>query len=75
MSFGCVACLSFCEPSNSLFSTAPAGVMFDTPQDIVRHLPSIIIQSVQSKVMPPDNITQMTDEERALIESGRCKRA
>ena len=41
--------------------------MFDTPQDIVRHLSSIIIQSVQSKVMPPGNITQMTDEERALI--------
>ncbi|WP_114784200.1 urate hydroxylase PuuD [Vibrio tetraodonis] len=62
----CTVCHST-EPSNLLFSTAPAGVMFDTPQDIVRHLPSIIIQSVQSEVMPPGNTTQMTDEERALI--------
>ena len=62
----CTVCHSI-APSNPLFSAAPAGVMFDTPQDIVRHLSSIIIQSVQSKVMPPGNITQMTDEERALI--------
>lgn len=48
----CAVCHS-AEPSHPLFSTAPAGVVFDSPQDILHHIPSIVSQSVQSKVMPP----------------------
>ncbi|MBU2896633.1 urate hydroxylase PuuD [Vibrio hepatarius] len=55
-------------PAHQAFSVAPAGVKLDSPQDILRHLPSIMSQAVQTQVMPPGNLTQMTDEERALIQ-------
>ncbi|GLT16942.1 hypothetical protein GCM10007938_07190 [Vibrio zhanjiangensis] len=62
----CAVCHSK-TPTHQAFSVAPAGVVFDTPQDISRNLAAILTQAVHSKVMPPGNLTQMTQEERVLL--------
>ncbi|MCY1281191.1 hypothetical protein D9M70_299950 [compost metagenome] len=62
----CTVCHS-AKPTSPLFSTAPAGVMFDTPQQIQQLAPKIQAQAVASQIMPLGNITQMTQEERNLI--------
>lgn len=62
----CTVCHS-AQPTSPLFSAAPAGVMFDTPQQIQQLAAKIHAQSVASQIMPLGNITQMTQEERDLI--------
>ncbi|MDB6145481.1 MAG: rane protein [Pseudomonas sp.] len=62
----CAVCHS-ANPTSPLFSAAPAGVMFDTPQEIQQMAPRIQAQAVVSQVMPLGNITQMTQQERDLI--------
>ena len=62
----CAVCHS-AKPTSPLFSTAPAGVMFDTPQQIQQLAPRIQAQAVISQIMPLGNITQMTQQERDLI--------
>lgn len=62
----CTVCHSS-SPTHSAFATAPGGVILDTPNDIKINVPRIMAQSVQTKVMPLGNLTQMTDEERSLI--------
>ena len=62
----CAVCHS-AKPTSPLFSTAPAGIMFDTPQQIQQLAPRIQAQAVASQIMPLGNITQMTQEERNLV--------
>lgn len=62
----CTVCHS-AKPTSPLFSTAPAGIMFDTPQQIQALAPRIQAQAVASQIMPLGNITQMTAEERKLV--------
>ncbi|WP_409278228.1 urate hydroxylase PuuD [Pseudomonas defluvii] len=62
----CAVCHS-AKPTSPLFSTAPAGVMFDTPQQIQQLAPRIQAQAVASQIMPLGNITQMTQQERELV--------
>ncbi|WPP01376.1 urate hydroxylase PuuD [Pseudomonas sp. HR96] len=62
----CAVCHS-ANPTSPLFSTAPAGVMFDTPQQIQAMAPRIQAQAVTSQIMPLGNMTKMTQEERDLI--------
>jgi uncharacterized membrane protein len=62
----CAVCHS-ARPSSPLFSTAPAGVMFDTPMQIQQQAARIQAQAVASQIMPLGNITQMTQQERDLI--------
>nr|WP_269816423.1 urate hydroxylase PuuD [Pseudomonas veronii] len=62
----CAVCHS-ARPSSPLFSTAPAGVMFDTPTQIQQQAARIQAQAVASQIMPLGNITQMTQQERDLI--------
>ncbi|MDG9785339.1 urate hydroxylase PuuD [Metapseudomonas otitidis] len=64
----CTVCHS-AKPTSPLFTAAPAGVMFDTPQQIQALAPKIQAQAVASQIMPLGNITQMTPEERELIGS------
>ncbi|MFO6069898.1 hypothetical protein ACLBT0_33175, partial [Pseudomonas aeruginosa] len=63
------------EPTSQLFSTAPGGIMLDTPQQIQQLAPKIQAQAVASQIMPLGNITQMTQEERNLIGSWIAKGA
>jgi uncharacterized membrane protein len=62
----CAVCHS-AKPTSPLFSAAPAGVMFDTPEQIRQNAPRIQAQAVTSQIMPLGNITQMTQQERDLI--------
>ena len=62
----CTVCHS-AKPTSPLFSAAPAGVMFDTPQQIQAQAARIQAQAVASQIMPLGNITQMTTEERKLV--------
>lgn len=62
----CTVCHS-AKPTSPLFSTAPAGIMLDTPQQIQQLAPRIQAQAVASQIMPLGNITQMTQQERDLI--------
>ncbi len=50
-----------------LMPSAPAGVMFDTPEEITTNAPRILQQAVQLKAMPLNNVTGMTDAERTKL--------
>jgi uncharacterized membrane protein len=46
---------------------APKNVILDTPIAVANHAHEIVIQAGWSHAMPPGNVTEMTDAERALI--------
>ena len=46
---------------------APKDVLLDTDADIAEHAREIYLQAGASHAMPPGNVTEVTDEERALI--------
>ena len=62
----CTVCHA-AKPSSPLFTAAPAGVMFDTPQQIQASAPRIYAQTVATQIMPLGNLTQMTPAERELL--------
>jgi uncharacterized membrane protein len=64
----CVTCHSD-RPTQAGFAAAPAGVMLHTPELIRQNAERIYRQTVQLKAMPIGNLTNMTEEERALIGS------
>ena len=49
------------------FAAAPAGIMLHTPELIRQHAAKIYQQAVQLKAMPIGNLTQITDDERAIL--------
>jgi uncharacterized membrane protein len=53
-------------PTQAGIPAAPKGIMFDTPERIVAQAAQIQTQ-VASKAMPIANLTNMTDDERAVI--------
>ncbi len=62
----CVACHS-AHPTDDQFTAAPAGMIFDTPQQIQAMAARIKERAVVLKTMPFGNKTGMTDAERALL--------
>ena len=62
----CAACHS-ASPADLTFGVAPAGVMFDTPEQIRASVERIRARAVETQTMPPANKTHITDEERALL--------
>ncbi|AXA92212.1 urate hydroxylase PuuD [Massilia sp. YMA4] len=62
----CLSCHA-AKPTQPGFATAPAGVMFDTPEQIRQRAAQIHKQVVELKAMPIGNLTNMTDAERAQI--------
>jgi uncharacterized membrane protein len=62
----CAPCHS-AQPTNESFSTAPAGVVLDTPAQIKAQSAAIEEQAVETKAMPLGNVTGMSEEERALL--------
>nr|WP_163501495.1 urate hydroxylase PuuD [Halomonas socia] len=65
----CVQCHAQ-SPSHASFSSAPAGVAYDS-EDQIRRQMSQIKQVVESGYMPLGNMTNMTDEEREAIAAWR----
>jgi uncharacterized membrane protein len=66
MSQRCVSCHS-ASPTQPGFAAAPAGIMFDSANQIHQYAPRIYQQAVQLKNMPIANLTNITDAERATI--------
>lgn len=64
----CVSCHSS-RPTDDFYKTAPNGVMYDTPGQIVMKKDLIMQRVVVTKTMPQNNKTNITEEERDLI---RC---
>ncbi len=55
------------EPVWDGIPIAPKGVRLDTPEEIARHAEAIRVQAVLTHAMPPNNITEMTLEERRAV--------
>jgi uncharacterized membrane protein len=64
----CITCHSS-RPSDAVYTSAPNGVKYDTPQEIASKKELILQRVVLTKTMPQNNKTNMTLEERELI---RC---
>lgn len=62
----CAVCHS-ARPTSDVFTTAPGGVMFDTPDQIQSMAPRIYQRAAVTKDMPFGNLTNITEEERAII--------
>jgi uncharacterized membrane protein len=62
----CTVCHS-ASPADLTFGVAPAGVMFDTPEQVRARIERIRARAVDTQTMPPANKTHMTAEERALL--------
>ena len=64
----CISCHSS-KPTDNVYITAPNGVKYDTPLEIVAKKELIMQRVVVTKTMPQNNKTNMTLEERDVI---RC---
>jgi len=62
----CVVCHSP-QPTFPGITQPPAGVLLNSPSDIVQNAPRIYQQVIVTRIMPLGNATQMTDQERAVI--------
>ena len=62
----CAVCHA-AHPTEAGFTTAPQGVLLDTPEHIIANAQMIKAQAVDSHAMPLGNITNMTDAQRATI--------
>jgi len=69
----CATCHSD-SPTHIAFPAAPAGVVLDTDQQIMAEAERIYQQTVVLKTMPIGNLTQMEEEERALIDAWHAGR-
>ena len=64
----CLECHS-ATPSSPIFTSAPLGAVFDTPEQIRQMREKIHAQAVATQSMPLANLTQMSQEERDLLGS------
>jgi uncharacterized membrane protein len=64
----CLQCHSS-RPTDDVYTAPPNGVVYDTPEDIVKKKDLIMQRVVITKTMPQNNKTNITPEERDLI---RC---
>ena len=64
----CVSCHSS-QPTDDVWTAPPNGVVYDTPQDMVKRAEQIMQRVVITKTMPQNNKTGITPEERDRI---RC---
>jgi len=62
----CAACHS-ASPTDVTFGPMPAGVAFDTPDQILARVDRINQRAVVTRTMPPANKTNITDAERELL--------
>lgn len=62
----CTVCHSD-SPAIATFGPAPAGAAFDSPDQIAALVERIRVRAVDTRTMPPANLTHMTDAERALL--------
>lgn len=63
----CATCHSR-NPTDENFSAAPLGVHLDTMEQVQALSSKIMQRAVRSRDMPLNNVTKMTDHERAKLE-------
>ena len=63
----CAVCHSE-RPTDNTFNVAPAGVMFDTPEQIIAHAARIRERAVIQQTMPLGNKTNISDVERSILD-------
>lgn len=64
----CISCHS-AKPTDDVYKAAPNGVMYDTPEEIVKYKDKIMERAVVTKTMPLNNKTNITEAERDAL---RC---
>ena len=64
----CISCHSS-RPTDDVYTSPPNGVVYDTPDDIIKKKDMIMQRVVVTKTMPQNNKTGMTEEEREVV---RC---
>ena len=69
----CVPCHA-AAPTQPGFTTAPKGVMLESPEQI-RLQAARIVEQTSSRAMPPGNLTAMTDAERAVLAAWAAQEA
>ncbi|MFS8036844.1 urate hydroxylase PuuD [Xanthobacter sp. AM11] len=57
------------EPVYEGIVIAPRGVMLDTPEAIARNRHLILVQSALTHAMPPNNLTELSAEDRAMLKA------
>ncbi|MEI7873580.1 MAG: urate hydroxylase PuuD [Alphaproteobacteria bacterium] len=62
----CVSCHAT-KPTQEGIAAPPKGVILETPAEIHLRAAAIYQQAAASRVMPPGNMTQITDAERRMI--------
>ena len=62
----CVMCHSP-QPTYPGITQPQAGVLLHTPADIVQNAPRMYQQVIVTRIMPLGNVTQITEQERAVI--------
>ena len=62
------------EPVWTGLASPPKGVMLDTPEHIARNAELVRMQAVLTHAMPPNNITEMTPEERMVVANWLAKK-
>jgi uncharacterized membrane protein len=55
------------KPTDDIYTAPPNGVIYETPADIIKLKDKIMQRVVVTKTMPPNNKTNITEEERHLI--------
>ncbi|MCC2100331.1 MAG: urate hydroxylase PuuD [Methylobacteriaceae bacterium] len=55
------------EPAWAGLAAPPKGVLLDTPANIAGNAELVRVQAVLTSAMPPNNITEMTREERIVL--------
>jgi uncharacterized membrane protein len=63
------------RPTDLSFGGAPAGVMFDTPEQIIAHAARIRERAVIQKTMPLGNKTNVSDAERSILDRWTAQQA
>ena len=62
----CLSCHAT-VPTDDVQKVAPNGIIFETPQQIVKQSERILFRVVQTKTMPQGNKTGITEVERSLL--------
>jgi uncharacterized membrane protein len=55
------------EPVWAGLASAPKGILLDSPAQIARNASLIMEQAVMTNAMPPNNITEITKDERHVL--------
>ena len=55
------------KPTFEGYESPPLGIIFDSPEDILKNINKIKTQSIDSDIMPPGNLTGITENEKEII--------